>query len=176
MKKTIKILSIVLSLLLAMSVASFAADEEGTITVGSASGKAGESVEIEIEVDDNPGIAMARLFVSYDADVLEIKDVEDGGIWGKQVHSNNLESNPYTLFWSNPTTTENIVENGTLATLEFKIKSGTKAGDYPITISYSNSDVIDKDMGRVMKEATARLGAGADGSLVSKLVRERLNK
>lgn len=31
-----------------------------------------------------------------------------------------------------------------------------------------------KDMGRVMKEATARLGAGADGSLVSKLVRERL--
>ena len=33
-----------------------------------------------------------------------------------------------------------------------------------------------KDMGRVMKEATARLGAGADVSLVSKLVRERLNK
>ena len=32
-----------------------------------------------------------------------------------------------------------------------------------------------KDMGRVMKEATSRLGAGADGSLVSKLVRERLN-
>lgn len=32
-----------------------------------------------------------------------------------------------------------------------------------------------KDMGRVMKEATARLGAGADGSLVSKLVKERLS-
>lgn len=32
-----------------------------------------------------------------------------------------------------------------------------------------------KDMGKVMKEATARLGAGADGSLVSKLVRERLS-
>lgn len=33
-----------------------------------------------------------------------------------------------------------------------------------------------KDMGRVMKEATSRLGAGADGSLVSKLVKERLTK
>ena len=33
-----------------------------------------------------------------------------------------------------------------------------------------------KDMGRVMKEATVRLGAGADGSLVSKLVKERLSK
>lgn len=33
-----------------------------------------------------------------------------------------------------------------------------------------------KDMGRVMKEATARLGAGADGSLLSKLVKERLSK
>ena len=33
-----------------------------------------------------------------------------------------------------------------------------------------------KDMGRVMKEATSRLGVGADGSLVSKLVKERLNK
>ncbi len=33
-----------------------------------------------------------------------------------------------------------------------------------------------KDMGRVMKEATARLGAGADGSLISKLVKERLSK
>lgn len=33
-----------------------------------------------------------------------------------------------------------------------------------------------KDMGRVMKEATSRLGAGADGSLISKLVKERLTK
>ncbi len=33
-----------------------------------------------------------------------------------------------------------------------------------------------KDMGKVMKEATSRLGAGADGSLVSKLVKERLTK
>lgn len=33
-----------------------------------------------------------------------------------------------------------------------------------------------KDMGRVMKEATSRLGAGADGSLVSKLVKEKLSK
>ena len=33
-----------------------------------------------------------------------------------------------------------------------------------------------KDMGRVMKEATTRLGAGADGSLISKLVKERLSK
>ncbi len=32
-----------------------------------------------------------------------------------------------------------------------------------------------KDMGRVMKEATARLGAGADGSLISKLVKARLS-
>ena len=32
-----------------------------------------------------------------------------------------------------------------------------------------------KDMGRLMKEATTRLGAGADGSLISKLVRERLS-
>lgn len=33
-----------------------------------------------------------------------------------------------------------------------------------------------KDMGPIMKEATSRLGAGADGSLISKLVRERLSK
>lgn len=33
-----------------------------------------------------------------------------------------------------------------------------------------------KDMGRVMKEATSRLGAGADGSTISKLVKERLSK
>ena len=32
-----------------------------------------------------------------------------------------------------------------------------------------------KDMGRVMKEATSRLGAGADGSLISQLVRGRLS-
>ena len=117
MKKTIKLLSIVLAFLLAISVVSFAAD-------GTATGKAGQTVEIEIEVDGNPGIAMARLKVSYDADALELKDVEDGGIWGKTVHSDNLTASPYTLFWSNPTVTENIVENGTLATLEFKIKNG----------------------------------------------------
>ena len=33
-----------------------------------------------------------------------------------------------------------------------------------------------KDMGRVMKEATARFAGRADGSMVSNLVKERLNK
>ena len=33
-----------------------------------------------------------------------------------------------------------------------------------------------KDMGKVMKEATARFAGRADGSLVSNLVKERLNK
>lgn len=33
-----------------------------------------------------------------------------------------------------------------------------------------------KDMGKVMKEATTRLGAGADASLVSKLVKGRIMK
>ena len=168
MKKFLSILSIVLAAMLVLGTVAFAENDGAKIIVGEASGKAGETVKIEVSVENNPGIALASLKVSYDAENLELISVTDGEIWGAQVHSPEFTNCPYTLFWSNPLITENIVENGVIATLEFKIAKKAKAKKYPVTISYDyeKGDIIDAALKSVkfeVEDGTITVRASSSG-------------
>ncbi len=156
MKKVWKIISVVLAMVLLLSIGAFAADDESTakIIADKVQATAGETVKVEIKAENNPGIALARIQVSYDGKLFELVNVEDGGIWGEQVHSPTYENNPYILFWENSLVTENIKENGVIATLEFKVDDGVNSGSYPIVISYDyeNDDIITNNADRVKFE------------------------
>ncbi len=122
-----------------------------TITVGSVKSAKDTTVNVPVVIKNNPGIAMMALTVDYDSSVLTLEGVTDGGILGISMHSPDYENDPYTLYWSNPTATENFTSNGTIATLSFKLKSGAELGKYPITISYDydSEDIINKDFERI---------------------------
>jgi len=116
------------------------AEESPILCVSSAQTAAGQTVEIKISLENNPGIVSMRLALDYDSDALQLVSVEDKGILGTSVHGDDLNSTSYMLCWANDTSTSNYFNNGTLVVLRFLVKKGTLSGNYPIRVSYDNYD------------------------------------
>ena len=110
----------------------------------------GNTVEVAVKLENNPGIASMTLKVDYDASVMKLVSVTDGGKLGTAVHSDNYKA-PYTLCWVNDTATENFTANGTIVTLKFQILDDAVIGSYPITVSYDydNYDIYNTDVEKV---------------------------
>ena len=120
----------------------------GKVSVTSVKGKAGQEVNVNVVINENPGIVAMGLDVTYDAR-LTLIGVTDGGILGTAMHGTNYTKNPYFLKWENYTVTENFTATGTLATLTFKIPDSAQDGDtYEISLSYEedNSEIVNVDL------------------------------
>lgn len=124
---------------------------KATVIVGNAEGLAGQTVEVTVSLENNPGIAFMRLKVNYDTEALTLIDVKDAGILGNAYHSADYTPYPYTLYWDNGTATENYTADGTAVTLTFRINKGTETGTYDVSVSYNNDndDIMDVDFNHV---------------------------
>ena len=112
--------------------------EKAKITVGSVSAKKGETIEIPVKIDKNPGI-MAMLFdIKYDSSVLQYMNYSKGDVLsdysfndlGGSVRFVNIEDN-------------DITKNGTLFTLKFKVLADAPTGESliePMIDEYSLTD------------------------------------
>lgn len=109
------------------------------ITVDNSVGKPGQTVDVEVSLSNNPGIASMRLNVGYDSNALTLVGVADFGKLGRQLHADNYGQNPYTLCWNNSLTAD-YTADGNVVTLKFKINDNAPEGDYPITVSYDNTN------------------------------------
>lgn len=123
-------------------------DLQPVISVGTKKVYSGNEASIAISIKNNPGLVSMRLKVSYDNDALTLLRVEDKGLLGNEMHSDNLSAMPYTLFWKNGSTNTDYVDNGEIVILTFAVAENAEVGYYPISISYdSNSnDIINKDL------------------------------
>ncbi len=110
------------------------------VSVTGVSGRAGNTVDVKINVANNPGIVFAKFNVTF-GDELTLTNVTDGGLLGNANHSNNKVS-PYILYWNNGTATSDFTGNGTIATLTFEIAEDTEDGIYPVTISEVSSSTF----------------------------------
>ena len=131
-----------------VTVALAVSAEEPAILVSAVQGWAGQTVDVTVGLQENPGIISMLLRVNYDSTVLTLKEVTDAGILGDTVHNTDLPQFPYTLSWTNDEATENLVVNGTIVTLTFEIAEDAKEGVYPIEVSYDNDnkEILDKDI------------------------------
>lgn len=125
--------------------------EKGTVTVSSSEGYYDDTVDVYVSLLDNPGFVTMRLQVDYDTDDLELVEVTDLGTVAGQTHSSEYSLYPYVLYWDNGAATENIVANGNIAKLTFKVKDGATIGNHSISVSYDydNYEIFDKDLGLV---------------------------
>lgn len=112
---------------------------------------AGDTVEIPVVLSNNPGMVSMQLHLQYDATVMTLEEVRDGGIMGENDSSAVLTKVPYILSWANDIAKSNITTAGTLVTLVFKINADAVSGTYPVEISYdkNNYDIINVDMNSV---------------------------
>lgn len=127
---------------------AFADSEDApSIVVSSTEAKAGDTVDVTITMSNNPGLVSANLYVNYDADVLKLKEVKDGGLLSGVTHSDNYKTSPYGLCWVNDTAPENFKVNGVLATLTFEVSKEAVTGTTTISL---DQDILNYDMDNVV--------------------------
>ena len=125
----------------------FAVDE-ATLTLSTAQGSKGDTVNIGLTMTNNPGIVNLTLLVKYDATAFKLTKVEDTKLLPGSMHSDNLSDPEYCLTWANDTVTSNYTVNGLLVTLSFEILTDVP-GSYPITLLSVPDGILDVDMNNI---------------------------
>ena len=129
MKNIFKVLSvfvvaIMLSCLICASLTVGAADQM-TLKAGSATAERGETVTVEITLENNPGFACLLITVP-DVEGITLKEYKNGSIIRDIDHGANF-------LWSAAT---NSYSNGVLVTLTFEIDANAKAGAHSLDIIF----------------------------------------
>ena len=117
---------------------------DSQINVGSARGKAGETVDVTVSIDKNPGVVAMMLKLNYDTDILKLVGVSNAdSVFSDPMHGGNLNLLPYNMSWIMLLGEgNNNTNNGLLVTLKFEILTGRESCETPIIISYEPSDII----------------------------------
>lgn len=104
-------------------------------TVGS---YAGETVNVNVVLEDNPGFSTASVKIDYDSKRVELLNAKLGDEFasGANVSYDNL---PYLTFVKSSDTTDS-----NFLTLTFKVLDNASAGDAYITIIYDEGDISNK--------------------------------
>ena len=125
-------------------IAQYEATTSPVIVVSSTSAKAGDSVDVEICLRNNPGIATAILKANYDSSVLTLNSFEYGSLFQSGGEAPQNLNSPVTLAWSS--SEGNISGDVTYAVLHFTAAADTQAGSTTsVEVSYADSDIINLD-------------------------------
>ena len=119
------------------------------IVMGTATGRAGNTVDVTISLKNNPGINSVRIAVGYDTNAMTLTAIKDAGLLGELSNDpSQMSKSPYTIVWEGDKFDKNFTDNGTIATLTFAVKEGVSEGTYPITIRYDEDkyDIMDVNM------------------------------
>lgn len=142
-----KIISLILSVLLVISctcsVTLFAnaMENSSSFSVGTAKSRAGDTVEILIEIKNNPGITSFRIIVEYDSVILKLTNVVfKEAAQGFNTGTSQLYDSPYSISGFNAGT--DINNNGQLAVLTFEINQYAEDGRYDISLTYDEDDIF----------------------------------
>lgn len=145
MKKGLKtVLSVLLVLMLMLSVVqisvSAAQTTPMTITASTKTALPGSSVDIDVSLKDNPGVASIGLDVAYNKNILTLEKVTYNTEFGGTTQTSPLTDNPARLLWVNPSA--EFTSDAVFATLTFKISENAKDGvKSPITLTYDQNDI-----------------------------------
>ena len=107
-----------------------------TLTVSSPEALPGETVEVDVSVKNNPGIAAGALTPVYDNTVLELIDVK---------RDRTVFDGPIVLTASNKVVfanSENEMSDGVLFTLVFRVLPTAKNGESEVTLKYEKGDLV----------------------------------
>ena len=113
------------------------------IKIVGATGKAGNTVDVVIEISNNPGIAYLGFDLGYNSSVMTLQSVTGNDVFGAaDFIAGDLEKNPYTVLAANYTGDKTA--NGKFVTATFLIKEDCVEGTYEITITNPQAYNIDE--------------------------------
>ena len=104
----------------------------------------GQTFELQIYLDQNPGLVSLMLEVEYDKSAMELVGVEHGNALKSHTFTtSNTETEdgflitPFRMLWDGRTQDKST---GVLVTLTFESKVDAEVGDYPVNISYDKQN------------------------------------
>ena len=109
------------------------AADNAVVSIANASGKAGETVTVSVDLSQNPGIIAMELNVAFDSSKLELVSASDAGKLNGYGSSSSYEGSSYTLYWEDGIATANNSATGTIATMTFKLKENCDKADVSIS-------------------------------------------
>lgn len=147
-----KLLAVTVAVIMMICTASVAyADNEFTLTVEKVKAKAGDTVEVDITISNNPGIWGAEFSIRYDNEALDLKEIVNGDIFGDSANAEeggfigNTDTTDGQVSFMNEGI-EDVTGNGVLCTLKFKVNSDADAAVYDIDIITNEDSFFDADL------------------------------
>ena len=140
MKKLLALCLTVVLILAMMPIIGASAAGKATFSVGSVTGAPGEEVTVAVSIGNNPGLTFAQIMVGYDANALEVVNIEKLTFAGKLTSCSPATANPIKVTYDN--CLEDVYDNGDLANITFKIKETAADGDYALTVSADSENVF----------------------------------
>ena len=157
MKKLWRIISILIAVILVIEIMpadwlkithvwAESSGVEGTaLLVENQSGSPGNEVNVNITIQENPGIAGATLSVQYDPK-LTLIGAENGEAWNKLAFTAPAKfENPSTFLWDSERGMTNA--DGTVLKLKFQISDQAVSGDkLSVNVSYVSGDIYNENL------------------------------
>ena len=140
-----KVLSVLLAVIMlaVCSVISYEAADEPRFQTEIVRGNAGETVDVKLNIQNNPGITALSIDVSYSSDDLELISVNNAALFQDAISTGNVSSDPLRISWY-AADSENKDDNGTLAILRFRVRENAICSR--INISYNPENVFDNTL------------------------------
>ena len=118
---------------------ALALEDSPQLIMGSSKTMAGKEVVVTLSVKNNPGIAGLAVSLKYDESVLTLKDTENGGLFSGFTAAKNFA-------WDE---SEDVTDDGVLATYTFIVAEDAQVGNYNIEVlirSCTNGDLDDVEL------------------------------
>ena len=121
------------------------AAETPTLSMEQTSAYAGDVVQMQLSLSNNPGIVAMLATVHFDTSALHLIRVENGDVFPQSTafFGNDLTGNSFTMTWLDALTQQNYTANGTLATLTFRVLADAAVGETAVTLTYEANNVFD---------------------------------
>ncbi len=138
MKTLIKLLSLSLCVIICLSFITTvsATTETPKITITSTDAMPGDSVTINIDITNNPGIMAMAFCITYDKDALVYKNYSKGYLSSYTVKDHSDKGHVSFVNVEN----KNITSDGTIISILFEVKKESKPGKHVITLANSNRE------------------------------------
>lgn len=152
-----KILSVFLALILLLACVTLQTSAEGApvFAAGNAEANPGDTVEIPILIENNPGIVALDIYVSFNRDVLTLQGATDALLFSDDpvvTFGGSYDTDEFHILWEDGTSAANLTQSGTLATLTFLVKEDASIGESTVSVSYRAASVVDVNLDEVAFE------------------------
>ncbi len=122
-----------------------------TFVVEEIEAQAGDTVLVAVNIRNNPGVLGMTLALSYDSSVMTLTNAVSGSAVSDVLAFTKPGrfTNPCNFTWDGIEIDDSQIRDGELLILTFAVSVDAADGVYPITISYDEDSIIDKDLNPV---------------------------